>query len=224
MKFSQKYFDFNAEVIIFVAYATTTANVTRLKLGTTLPGELTTLLSDWCSLYALYLDPATHYSVIKDIGDAYDTFHSKIQAVKTMLKTNILITLTNNDYTSLYLHKDAERRVHIPRPDYAPANTVIKQSHLIAEIFTSNPNPPHEVEKKMPDDVAKIGRKIAFVKPDDSPPALNLYHHIEPIGSTVYEIVYTEANLGAKAYLMTCYMNDRGEEGPYSRPVDFFCI
>ncbi len=224
MKFSQKYFDFEAESKTFVEYATDPANVTRLKLGSTLPGELTSLRADWSDIYAKYLDPATHYLVIKDISDAYDTFHTKIQAVKAMLKANILITLISQDYTSLNIHEDAEKRAHVPRPGFAPANTVIKQTHLVVQIFTSNPNPPHEKETNLPEDVTKIGRKIAYGKPGENPPALDLYHHIEPIGSTIYEIIFSAENLGAMAYIMTCYMNNRGEEGPYSKPTDFYVI
>lgn len=142
-----------------------------------------------------------------------------------MLKANIMITLIAQDYKSLFMHVDAEHRQHVPRPDFAPANTVLKQTHLVTQIFTSNPNPPHEAEKKMPEDVIRISRKIALVKPGvTTKPEPDAYHHLEPVGSVVYDIIFDAMYVGYTCYLMTCYQNWRGEEGPYSQPRDFIVI
>ena len=222
MKISQKFANFDSEVNEFVPYAVTPANVIRLRLSTDQTTACTDDLTDWNNKYGLYKGASTHTEqTVIDINNAYDTMHQGLQNLKKQIKNDATVELTGADYTHLHIHQDASKRHHIPTPDFVPMNTCLKLTHLVAQIFTSNPNPPHETENKLPVDVDKIGRKIAIVKPTDPEPAISSYHNLEAIGSVIYDIVFDPLNEGAKVWLITCYINARGEEGPSSKPMSF---
>jgi hypothetical protein len=238
MKLSQKLSDFNTEVTNSVPFLVTPANVTRLKIDPQTVTDAGNFKTDWDSKYGFYINPSTHtdQSVI-DINTAYHNFHPFMEGVKKMLKHNMTITLTGTDYSNLHIHIDQPHRTHIPRPAFAPANQLIKSTHLVARIFTSNPQPSFENETHLPVDVVKVGRKVAVMFPFITPPgpiggggvatpmpSPEQYHSIEAIGSTTFDLVFEPEQEGATAYLITWYLNARGEAGPPSAPYAFKII
>lgn len=225
MKLSQKLADFRAEVTVSVPYIALAANATRLQVSTTKVNSLNTKLTDYTTKFNLYGSPATHteQSVI-DINTAYDSFHPDIEALKQQLKHNKDIVLTGTDIATINIHVDAPRRKHVPKPTISPVNNAIQHTHLVVTIFTSNPTPPHQTEAKLPDDVSKIGRKLAVVKLDDPVPTDAKYTTLPIIGTTIYDLVFAPEQVNMKAYLITWYINPTGEEGPTSAPYAFDVI
>ena len=73
----------------------------------------------------------------------------------------------------------------------------------------------------MPVDVAKVGIKIAIMKDKDATPHPDDYKNIEASGSVVWEHVFAPENLGCKIWIITCFINPTGEEGPWSDPLSF---
>ena len=220
MKISKEFSDFDDEVNISVPYIGVPENKTRLKISDTLQEDFQKLFDEWKPKFAAYIDPNQHTpAVIKAVQDAFAVFQPKMQDLKKMLKSNLEITLIPEDYAALFIHEDAEHRSHIPRPDKAPVNQIIKQDHLTVDVFTSYPEAPHQDDTKLPDDVVKIGRKMAKVAATAAEPDPDAYHSLEAVGNTVYKIIFSEEDAGKKAYLKTCYVNYRGEEGPYSNPL-----
>jgi hypothetical protein len=149
----------------------------------------------------------------------YHDFHPYIEGVKKQLKANQNITLSGLDIAKINIHVDAAHRTKVPRPTITPGNAVIKFNHLLVTIFSNNPNPPHEKEEKMPVDVRKIGRKLAVLS--TGTPVAADYHHLEDIGSTIYDVVFAPAQGGATGYLITWYISPTGEAGPESDPLKF---
>ena len=74
--------DFSAEANTFVAYAADPDNESRLMLSPVLTTLLTATLGEWNTIIALYIDPVTHYSVIKDVQDTYKSFDLGTLAIK----------------------------------------------------------------------------------------------------------------------------------------------
>ena len=223
MKLSQVFSDFNTEVNESVSYID--ANKVRLKVDPAQATEELTFLTDWNLKYPLYTGALTHNaSTVKDIQDLYHLFHPSLSGLKKQMKNNKAVTLTGTDFGKMHIHQDAATRAHIPRPAFAPTNTLLKNTHLVNQIFTSNPNPPHEKETNLPVDVDKIGRSICYTKVGDPAPAPELYHHIESIGATVYDIVSNALNVGMVANMITFYINSTGEEGPASAPISFIVV
>ncbi len=220
MKLSQKLADFNTEVNASMPYINSKAAHLKEDSGQVTQGD--NFLSDWNIKYPLYVSPATHTEQsVFDINELYSHFHPFIAGVKQQIKLNKAVTLTGADISTLHIHVDAAHRGHVPRPAFAPANSVIKSTHLVAKIFTNNPNPPHEKETAMPQDVAKIDRKLAVVGSADPAPKPEQYDALETVGYTIYDLVFAPEQEGARAYLITNYENARGEQGPPSVALSF---
>jgi len=223
MKISQKFVDFNNESNGVVSYALTPENIIRFKIIVSQKDLLKSMLDDWNFKFPIYIDPLQHVagSVI-DINKAYDVFHPYLQSFKMQIKNDLTIELTGDDYTGLHIHEDNDRRHHIPRPTIEPENTVEDQTHLITKIFTFDPK--HNTIKKLPEDVKKIGRKIAITPEFDAKPDPKAFINLEDVGTAVHAICFDESNEGSVCWLMTCYINPRGEEGPYCKPYGFRII
>lgn len=222
MQLSKVYEDFDKETGSISAYLDTPATVARLKVEAEQVTLLQTGRADWKSNYAKYVDPLTHTPpVVMDTKTSYKEFRKFINALKKGIKNNPTVELTGDDYSALYIHKDAERRKAVPRPTIYPANTLVKQAYCSATIFTSNPNPPFEKETSLPKDVTKIGRKVAFTKKDEAAPDIKSYVTLEAIGATIWEWNYEADKIGLIGWVITYYLNNRGEAGPDSRPLSF---
>ena len=218
MHLSQKFLDFSAESLVSNPYLI--ANAVRLALSTQQATDLGNFNTDWGNVLSAYTNPATHTpDSVLAIQNEYHDYHPYLEGIKKQLKNNRTITLLPLDITSIQIHVDALRRGHIPRPLFAPNNLIIGNRHLVTDIFTNNPNPPHENEEKLPVDVSQIGRKLAVVPAGSPAPALAQYHNLENIGTTNYSLVFNPEQGGAVAYLITWYINARGEAGPQSEPL-----
>jgi hypothetical protein len=220
MKLSQIYLDFDVEQKSIFDYIKVPENKDRLNIDDTQVTKSQELNTEWVDKLTKYSTVDTHTpGAVKGMQMIYDTYHAFTQGLKRQIKNNQAITLTEDDYKNLYIHEDMDPRSHVPRPVISPENSIQLQTHQRAQIFTYNPNPPFQKEVALPADVKKIGRKIAYTKIDDPCPDFGLFHALEIIGSTVYDIIFSEENVGQKAWLKTCYMNARGEEGPWSVPL-----
>ena len=223
MKLSQKFLDFSAEIAVSVPYL----NTNKVRLGVS-DAQITALQdykSNWGTLMDKYIDPEQHVeSVVHDVQTLYTTFHHYLEGVKQQIKNNKTWELTGDDYTSIHIHIDQGHRGHIPRPTVSPANQEIKTSHLVKKIFTSNPQPGKENDVSLPVDVAKIGRKLAVAAATAPAPGPEQYHTLESIGTAIYDLVFAPEQAGAMGYLITYYINSRGEEGPPSEPFSFRII
>jgi hypothetical protein len=222
MKISQIYSDFNSEVTVSVPYIDT--NQLPLKVTAAQATELTDFLTDWNALWAKYIDPTQHTdTVVHDMINLYHDFHSSILGIKQQIKNNKSITLTAEMISKIHIHVNAPHRTAIPVPGFAPANQLIKSTHLVNKIWTFNPQPGMENETNMPVDVTRISRKMAVVA-DGVTPSPENYHAITQVGVTIYDIVFSPEQEGSVAWLITSYVNPRGQEGPPSPPFKFRII
>jgi hypothetical protein len=222
MKLSQKIMDFNTEANVFVKYITDPPTALRLNVASTQVTAAQTHLTDWTPKFVKYTDPNTHTEIsVKGIQLEYEAFHPFILGLKKQIKNNQAVTLIEDDYKNLYIHEDAGRRAHVPRPVISPENDLVLQTHLRAQIFAHSPLPEEKTYIKLPADVEKIGRKLCITKVDDPEPDLSKYQNLESVGATTFDIIFSPDNLNAKAWVRTYYMNPRGEEGPISNAISF---
>ncbi len=220
MKLNQKYADFMAEMAVTVPYLLITGTPARLGVSTTRMASITTNNGILIGKYGIYADPNTHTPAsVANVKAIYDIFHPEILALRQQLKNDMDITLTGEDCAALFIHIDVEKRTKVPAPKFSPINHIEKRTHLVATVFTSNPNPPHDTEKSKPVDVAQIGRKMIIVELDEALPAQDKYVPLNSIGVTVYDIVFQLEEIGKVAYLITWYISPTGETGPVSDPL-----
>jgi len=197
----------------------------RLGISTTRVASITAHKLTFVDCYGLYIDPATHTPpVVASMNAIYDIFHPEMLALKQQLNADMDITLTMEDYASLFIHQDVDKRSKVPAPKFAPLNQIIKQNRLVTTVFTSNPIAPHETEKFKPVDVALIGRKMIIVEADEAIPAQEKFLPLDPIGAVIFDIVFKLEDIGKIAYLITWYQSPTGESGPISEPLQIKII
>src|SRR5262245_55408895 len=122
MKLSQKFADFNAEIIVSIPYLHT--EMLRLLLSSDQDTDLGNFLTAWNTKYSTYITAATHTEdSVLAIQTEYHLFHPYLEGIKKQLKNNKSITLLPLDFTTIHIHIDAPRRNRIPRPVIAPNNT-----------------------------------------------------------------------------------------------------
>ncbi len=225
MKISQIISDFKTEFDDAVDYINTTGIATRLSIGTAtltgISGKRTTL----DSTFDTYADPLTHTpaSVIA-VNNAYNAALKAYRALQLSLKKSTEITLLPADIAALHIHIDATTRRKIPAVDYAPNNTVIKQTHGVTQIFVNNPTPGQETKKSKPDDVGKIGRTICYVPNGGPAPQRKEYHDLSTVGTVIFNIMHDADQINLDCYFITWYESPSGERGPESKPLKFTVI
>ena len=221
MILSQKLADFDAEMNDSVPYIETTGTAARLQISSTKVTSIHDKRVLWNPLYLSYKDPLTHAESVKDINDLYDVFHKEIEGLKKQLKANSEITLTGTDYKKIHIHIDLDHRHHVAKPTIAPESTCTKITHLVNRFFTFNATSGQETVKHLPEDVKKIGRKVAYTNHGDPIPSRDKFSLLDAIGTSSYDIVHAIENAHKKGYLITWYLNNRGEAGPESDPYPF---
>ena len=222
MRLSQKYLDFDAEAKAAMQYLPDT--FARLGISQEQYDRLVAELTAWTAALSLYIDPQTHTpAAIENMRMQYDTFYHSILAMRQQLKNDSDITLTADDYTALGIHIDKTTRTRSRVPDVAPISVLLETNHLVNEIVTSQPVQGEERHRAMPDDVQRIGRAIAYAA-EGVTPTRDQYHAIDSVGVTSYRIVSLPSEVGMICWLITWYINPRGETGPESEPLSFRVI
>lgn len=218
---NQEFSNFDAEMIISVPYINTGGNAARLGIP---PGTVTSMLSNkalWDPLYLAWKDPLTKVESQKDLQDLYDIFFKQMEDNKAMLKANEAITLTGTDILRLFIHVDAARRHYVEVPNIAPVNACSNYAVGVNKIYTGNPTVGHTTDKHLPDDVVKIGRATCYVPHYQPAPTRDQYTNISSVGSTSYDLLVSAANRHMVCYIITWYINNRGDNGPESDPFNF---
>ena len=169
----------------------------------------------------LYKAAETHTAAVIDMKAIYAILHPEMENLKKQLKANTDIVLTGTDYTKIHIHEDADARVHVPKPTITPGNSTSNTSHCANKFFAFNPTEGEEAKKALPVDVKKIGRKVYYANHGDPLPALDKYTLLDAIGTSTFTIVCTAEQAHKQGYLITWYINNRGEAGPESDPFPF---
>ncbi len=218
---SQLFSNFDAEMTVFVGHINAAGNATRLQVS---PAKVLSLNNKkllWDPLYLKYKDPLTKAESQKDLEDLFALFNKEIEALKEQLKANSDITLTGTDILRLFIHVDAERRHYVEVPNIAPVNSCIKYAVGDNKIYVGNPTEGHTNDRHLPDDVVKIGRAIVYINHYLPITARNTFTEISSVGSTTFDILVAPENRHKVGYIITWYINNRGDKGPESDPEPF---
>ncbi len=216
---SQRYADFSAELAIMIPYLT--AGMVRFQVQQTQIDALTTMQTDFNAKWAEYLDPTKRTQLVDtQMHTLYTNGKFAQSSVQQQIKNNGTITLTDEDYANLYIHKDATIRTPAGEIIIAPRLAVTKNSHLANEISTTDPTEGKENVLALPADVTGISRYIAIAPADDPAPDRSGYHAIDNVGRSRFIIMSQIANKGVRKWLICKYFNTR-HSGPESDPISF---
>jgi len=222
MKTNKIYVDFDAKLTVILALILTTTNITRYQLLSPLVTKINNLKTEWDTIFAAYTSPLGHLpGTTAQMEDIYERLFPLIEQIIKFIEFNPNIVLSTEEKTNLFIVDKAEKRGHIARPTIISSNNLEFQNKVVVKILTYHVTPPDELQKKLPVDVAKIGRKIAIMKDLEATPKPEDYVKIESTGYAVWEYVFDEAALKSRIWVRTCYINNTGEEGPWSDPLDF---
>jgi len=216
---SFKIMRYNYFVNAFIPFVTTTANAARFGLTTVQVAALTGFLSDWNTKMLAYVNPVTNGHLTVDaINAAYQNGFTLTQSIRGIIKRNTTITLTSEERLVLGLKRGDTTHTPAGIPKSAPAITCILQSSMnmtLVAIFPENP-----FKRAKPPGVAAIGFKTAIIKAGDPPPTLADYVRQEDETTSVFEMLFTAAQVGKTLYIIGFYINARNEAGadglPYS--------
>ncbi len=78
-----------------------------------------------------------------------------------------------------------------------------------------------ENHRALPTSVQRIGRAVAMMTNDETTPNRSQYNAIDSIGTTAYTMVAAPEDEHKMCWLITWYINPRGETGPESEPLSF---
>ncbi len=182
-------------------------------------------MADWDAQYKLYIDPETHTErQIETTRTAYTQTRSLLSGIQQQVKNSKAVTLTDADIDNLYIHRDAPRRGRVPVPSVAPDNVLLASKHLTNRISTFEPSPGIENHLGLPADVSRVGRKIALVPQGEPAPQASDYHPLDSSGAGAFNLVWQPEQAEHNCYLITWFINFRGESGPESLPFKFAII
>ncbi len=86
-------------------------------------------------------------------------------------------------------------------------------------ISVLDPTPERENHLGLPPDVSQIGRKIVILPRGEAEPKASDYKTINSVGTRRFTMQWQPEQSGQHCYLITWFMNYRGETGPESLPL-----
>lgn len=172
----------------------------------------------WNYVYPLESNPETFTHPLKL---QKDSLRAQLEtAFRTVYGDIPQSVLTADDRTALNLPE----RDTVPTPvgvkDNAPIVSFEPSVHTLQTIRFGNPDDPQT--QAMPQ-----GQKIMlerFVGEKGLDPATINFGSAQVVTRFLQKVQYTETDVGKTAYLRACYVNTRGEKGPYSAVVSSVII
>lgn len=219
---SKRYSDFDAAIKMAVKYLGQADNVTRLGLNQTIYEEFVERLDEWSKLLAEYKDTATRTTQITNtIRTVYYNFTSRYNHLKRSVKNNIIVALTDADYTNLSLHRD-QKQHQIKPPTEVPLLTKLKTEHLYDQFEISGARVGAFKRRGLPKEVdgANIYYFIAADARHDRPAAA-VYQILKRTSAATFRVEFKAADEGKRVFMKVCYVNRKSQEGPFSEVLDF---
>ncbi len=226
MRHSKVYLEFNNQVTGIIGYLERGDNLTRLGLNQAYLDMLKKKDAEWKSELALYVSVDTQTpTVVSTMRRLYVPYDKIIRALKKNLKSNILITLTDDDYSNLYIRRNKTTRTKAVIPKISPQLDLVETSHLTNKFKTSLPNLSDLDHKHLPKGALQIVRQLAIL-PITEPmgvPKESDFKTLDPISAASFLLVFEGANVSKIGFLKVAYANNAGV-GPFSKEVSFNII
>ena len=193
-----------------VPYITDPANVTRFGLTPTFVSDLNGHSASWGIDIPKYLDPKTYGRLTTATANAdYKSFKAFNDGMKQTLKNNPSIVLTEEDYLTLDIHKDSNRRTEAHTPGFTPGVLLQYTSELNNRYIVIDLANPRSGAK--PPKVTRIKVKMLVQDASRTAPTIDMLVAEMEVGSMDFDIPFTEDQVGKIAYIAVCFSNDAGD-------------
>lgn len=181
-------------------------------------------LALWTTALTAHKTAATHNTItIEAMRMQYAISNKLVADLRQQIKRST-VELPAADYENLGIHSDKTTRTPAPIPMVSPTNTLLASNHLVNRISTAESNQGDENHRSKPLGVQRVGRKIALVAQGATAPVAADYHAIDSVGSIIFDIVFNPLEVDMNCYLITWYINSRGEAEPESPPLMFIVV
>jgi hypothetical protein len=190
----------------------TPARITAWKITPADQAALVVLQTAWANAWTVAKDKGSHTSaqtVAKD--EARTAYEQALRIfVSQWLRSNTLVT--DDQRRDLGITVRDSERTPIGIKTNAPLITFDPAVHTVQTVRFGNPDDPHT--QAMP-----AGQKVfleRFVGDKGLDPAVISFGNAQVVTRFLHTIQYTEADVGKTVYLRACYVNTKGEKGPFS--------
>lgn len=215
-RFAKKYQDFDIEIKSVLAYIT--ANQVALRIHDAQLTAFTAVVAAWAVVYTPYLNQDRSAADTRECDVGYHIARDAANVVQRQIKADPNVTLSEEGYVHLYIHKDKETITPQPRPTMIAGVAILDTSRLVNKISVYVPTSEQENHRALPDGVATIVRLTAAT---DTPvaPERSAYTEIDSVGRTVSDIQWPPEDINKFGWVIVMYQNRKGENGPESHPV-----
>jgi hypothetical protein len=190
----------------------TPARITAWKITPADQAALVLLQTGWTNAWTIAKDKGSHTSaqtIAKD--EARIAYEQALRTfVSQWLRSNTLVT--DDQRRDLGITVPDSERTPVGIKANSPLMAFDPAVHTVQTLRLGNPDDPHT--QAMP-----TGQKVLlerFVGNSGLDPATISFGNAQVVTRFLHRIQYTEADVGKTAYLRACYINSRGEEGPFS--------
>ncbi len=182
--------------------------------------QFQTYLNQFADDMKAYLDPAQRTKVItQQIHDDYKTINSWIGHLRTGIKASKRDTLTDQDYASLFIHKDKTTRTKHTEIDSVPTLEVKSQSGgtLTLGVFVAGSEIP--IKPKLPEFVKNI--ELFWCFDENQNPPINITQHNQTFATASPKIIINKADEGQYCHLIAYFILPNGTKSQPSQVLSF---
>ncbi len=182
--------------------------------------QFNTYKTQYNTSFAAYLDPAKRTKVItQQIHDDYQQIHRWIAELRQIIKTNKKATLTDQDYASMFIHKDKTTRTKHTKPKTAPNLELEHIEHLNARISAHHATSHDQgTRPSLPEGIDLLDWQWA-ITPEQTPNVI--YSEHKTTQSATLNLDFTPDKVGQFCHLSARYGITSGEVGTYSTNFSF---
>ncbi len=190
----------------------TPARIAAWKITPADQAALLPLQTDWTNAWTIAKDKGSHTSaqtVAKD--EARAAYEPALRTfVSQWIRSNTLVT--DDERRDLGVTVRDTERTPVGIKANAPILSFDPAVHTLQTLRMGNPDDPQT--QAMP-----AGQKVLlerFIGTSGLDPAAINFGNAQIVTRFLHRIQYTEADVGKTAYLRACYVNTKGEKGPFS--------
>ena len=194
----------------------------RLRLAPAFRAEILAAYSIWQAAFARYVDTAARTAAdTAATAAAYKTLHALLRAVRRQLKTDGAVQLTARDRIIFDLPPRAHYHFE-PRPAAAGQHTVRETWPGYVIFNTMNTIDPHtKNHRRLPTDVHYLAIYLAFTD-TKTPPTADQFQRVgDDATHMTFRVDIPPEHRGKIGWLVTAFMNRRGQQGPKSVALMF---
>jgi len=187
-----------------------------LGVSPTLITALNTHWSNWSAAFKTWINPTTNNDIsLSDMNFQYNICAPFVESIRLTIKNNLLITLTGTDRKNLNIPVEKPHGTKIPVTTVKPGVTCVSKSSLLLNIFVFDPAFP--LKKTKPPGAGQVGYLLAIM-PIGSIPVLADYVNQIPEKKTMFQNLFTLADVGKNAWYIAYYLSPTNEKGENGEP------